>query len=172
LLLLDANVVIHLFAVALWDRVVALCDIHVAKTVVDEAHFFEDENSERHDFDLTDYVNAGKIRSFPLDANALENFLAQFGVEYLEKLDAGEVESQAFLCSTPGEWRFCSADKIVFRVLGNLDRSGQGISLEEILQKVGLGRNLEHPFTKAYRERWTAKGVEERLQGDGLRKPE
>jgi hypothetical protein len=36
-LLLDANVVIHLFASGIWERLVESCDIYLARTVRDEA---------------------------------------------------------------------------------------------------------------------------------------
>jgi hypothetical protein len=60
---------------------------------------------------------------------------------------------------------------IVFRVLGNIDRSEQGLSLEEILGSAGLGRKLPSQFKRAFRTQYTAKGVEERLQGRGARRP-
>ena len=60
-----------------------------------------------------------------------------------------------------------SADKIVYRVLGNLNRAEQGISLQEVLQQVGLGRPLPHEFSKGYREYWTGRGSQERIQGLG-----
>jgi hypothetical protein len=60
---------------------------------------------------------------------------------------------------------------IVFRVLGNIDRSEQGLSLEEILGSAGLGRKLPSQFQRAFRAQYTAKGVEERRQGRGARRP-
>ncbi len=35
LLLLDANIVIELFGQGIWDRVIDLCDIHLARTVAE-----------------------------------------------------------------------------------------------------------------------------------------
>ncbi len=86
-----------------------------------------------------------------------------------EKLDDGETESLAFLINSPEEFLICSADKIIYRILGNLKRSGQGISLEEILQQTGLGVGLPRQFTKAYREEWSRKGFAEGLGGIGYK---
>jgi hypothetical protein len=55
-LLLDANVVIYLFKLGIWDKLVAACDLHLARTVVQESHFYEDDHGQRHDFDLTPYA--------------------------------------------------------------------------------------------------------------------
>ena len=46
-LLLDANVVIYLFEHRLWERLVETCDVHLARTVIDEAHFYEDDDGVR-----------------------------------------------------------------------------------------------------------------------------
>jgi hypothetical protein len=48
--------------------------------------------------------------------------------------------------------RLCSSDAIVFKVLSLMDRSEQGVSLEEVLHSIGLSRGLSHQFTKAFRE--------------------
>ncbi len=93
--------------------------------------------------------------------------LTSFDPTYTEKLDPGEVESLCHLLDAPDEFAISSADKIVYRVLGNLDRGEQGISLEEILEAIGLSRPLQYQFTRAFRERWTQKGFEERLYRRG-----
>ena len=169
LLLLDANVVIYLFELGIWDRVLSFCDIHLARTVFDEAQFYEDDQGGKHPFDLSSYVDNKAIAAFDVLPSQMQAFFEQFDPVYLEKLDAGEAESLAYLLTASDEMLICSADKIVFRVLGNIDRSTQGISLEEVLQKIGHGRRLRACFGKAYRDTWTAKGVEERLRGFGTK---
>jgi hypothetical protein len=172
LLLLDADVVIYLFSLGIWDEVVERCDVHLAKTVIDEeAHFYETEDGERYDFELRPYADAGRIAEFSLTPSGLAGFLTQFDPVYLEKLDAGEAESLAYLLTLQGECRICSADKIVYRVLGNLRLGERGISLEEILQQTGLGRGLRRQFSEAYREEWTKKGFDEGMRGLGVKKP-
>ena len=168
LLLLDANIVIELFRLGIWDRLVDLCEIHLARTVVDtEAHFFLDDDGDRHDFDLDAYARGGKIHVFDVAPSDLAAFLDSFDPVYFEKLDPGETESLAFLLNATLDCRLCSADKIVFRVLGSLHRGEQGISLEEILHQVGLSRALRREFSRAYREQWTDKGFQEGFQGIG-----
>ena len=169
LLLLDANIVIHLFRIGIWDRVVEQCDVHLARTVLNEAHFFLDDQGQRCDFDLSPYAQAGSISVFDLEPSDLSAFRNQFDAIYIEQLDDGETESLAYLLNSPQDFRICSADAIVFRVLGALHRRDQGISLEEVLQQIGSGRPLSRQFTKAFRDEWTRKGFEEGMRGIGVK---
>ena len=169
LLLLDANIVIEISRFSLWKQVIDRCDIHLARTVIEEADFYEDDDGERQPIDLSPYINAKSISVFdlnPSDLNALRN---QFEPVYFEKLDPGETESLAYLLKQQDDCLICSADKIVYRVLGNIHCSEQGVSLEEVLSKIGLGRRLDREFTREYREQWTKKGFQERLGGLGMR---
>jgi hypothetical protein len=166
-LLLDANVVIFLFKVGIWDALVAECDIRLARTVMREAHFYEDDRGARVDFDLAPYERDGRIAVFEVPLPEITAFREDFDASYLERLDPGETESLACLTKASTESQLCSGDSIVFRVLGNLDRGERGVSLEEVLRTLGRSRALPRQFTKAFREQWTARGVEERLRGTG-----
>jgi len=168
LLLLDADVVIYIFSLGIWEDIIERCDIHLARTVLEEAHFYEDGEGTRHDFSLSSYVDSGRISVFDLLPSELASFRQHFDPVYLEKLDPGETESLGYLLSTDKDFRICSADKIVFRILGALKMSDRGISLEEVLHMVGLARPLRHHVMKAYREQWTKKGFEEGMRGVGL----
>jgi len=53
-------------------------------------------------------------------------FCSKFDPTYMESLDPGEAESLAHLGASKETCMICSADKIVYRVLGNLDRSESG----------------------------------------------
>ena len=168
LTLLDANVVIYLFKLGIWESVTERCEVHLARTVVHEAHFYEDDE-ERRDFDLEAHARQGRIRIFDVLPSQLGEFRSQFGPQYFEKLHAGETESLAFLVRDPVVGRLCSADGIVFRVLGNLQLGEASVSLEQLLREIGLSRPLPRQFTEAFRKRWLAKGFEERMRGIGLR---
>jgi hypothetical protein len=60
--------------------------------------------------------------------------------------------------------------RIVYRVLGNLGRRDQGVSLEEVLQKIGLGRKVGWQYSKAFREQYTRQGETDGIQGRGRKK--
>jgi hypothetical protein len=169
LLLLDANIVIEISRHGLWDQVTERCEIHLAQTVIDEAQFFDDDAGDRIYIDLRKWVESGDIVIFDRTPSQLSGFQGQFDASYLEKLDPGETESLSYLLDQGTECLLCSADKIVYRVLGALGRPDQGISLDELLAKIGLSRKLTHEFTRNYREEWTKKGFQEGLQGQGLK---
>ena len=81
-------------------------------------------------------------------------------------MDDGEAESLAFLFNSREEWLLTSSDEIVFKTLGVEGRSEQGISLEEILQKIGLSRSmLKAQFTKQFRLNVTKKGQIDQITG-------
>jgi hypothetical protein len=171
LLLLDANVVIEISRHDLWDLLTERCEIYLSGTVLEEAQFFDDEDEKREYIDLAPLVNDGTITEFSITPSQLASFREQFGVTYFEKLDPGETESLAYLFQQSDKCQICSADKIVFRILGCTNRAEQGISLEEVLGAVGLGRKLGREFSKEYREQWTRKGFQEGFAGLGLQDP-
>jgi len=169
LLLLDANVVIHLFKLGIWQRLIERCDVHLAGTVVEEAQFYADDDGERHYIDLSRDIDSGAISTFDILPSQLQAFRERFDPGYFERLDPGETESLVSVMENPEDALLCSADKIVYRVLGNLRLGEAGISLEEVLKQIGLGRALRREFTREYRLEWTLRGSSERIQGIGLR---
>ncbi len=172
-LLLDANVVIQLFRCGAWRGLTERSTVYVSRTVVEqEAHFYETDEGTRVDFDLREHANAGSIQVVEATLGEATAFLGRFDPLYAEKLDPGELESLAYLVNADERVRICSADAIVFRVLGNLDWSERGVSLEEALKEAGLGRKLGKQYSKEFRLQYTARGVEERMRGIGIRKRE
>jgi len=170
LLLLDANIVIELFRQGIWDRLIEFCDVHLSRTVAEtEAHFYEDDDGEKQYFDLAPDVESGRITVFDVLPSDLARFRSRFDPSYFDRLDTGEAASLAFLLNSDDPYAICSADSIVFKVLGNLDRADQGVSLEEVLRRTGLSHQLAWPFTKAFRERWTREGFRDGLGGLGHR---
>lgn len=166
LLLLDANIVIILHELGIWDKVIEQCDIYLSGTVIDlEAKYWEDKNEIRHTIDLTNCLSKGVIKRFDLDSSEIEGFRQKYGAMYIEKLDPGEAESLAFLFREQEKYIICSSDGIVYRLLGAEFASDRGLSLEEILIRIGLQRSLPHQFTKEFRERYSDQGFKEGFQG-------
>ena len=169
LLLLDANVVIYLFEVGLWDKLVDRCEVLLSRIVAErEAQFYEDDDGEKHYFELQPDIISGRVTVVDASLSDIKVFRDLFDPLYLSRLDDGEAESLAYLANSTEKCWICSGDAIVFRVLALLDRIEQGLSLEEILQSIGFARPLPWEFTKAYRDRWTSVGSQHRIQGQGL----
>jgi hypothetical protein len=161
-LLLDANVVLELFSMGLWDVVAQRWDLHVAETVLNEAKFFFDQNGQSHSINWELYRT--QIGVFQLSVGDIAAFRALFDRSYLDRLDPGETESLAYLFSPEGEsFVICSADAIVFRVLGNKQCTERGISLESILDKLGTKRRVDYQYTEKFRRKYNQIGLGESL---------
>ncbi|MCC6427283.1 MAG: type II toxin-antitoxin system VapC family toxin [Phycisphaerales bacterium] len=167
LVLLDTNVVLRLFELGIWQAVTQKYQVILAQTVIDEAQFYM-RDGERHEIDWALVLASGvvDVRSAPV--RDIQNFCGRFDPNYLEKLDPGEAESLT-LMQGEAQASICSADKIVWRVLGNTGQAERSISLEELLQQIGLSKALPDRFSKRFREQWTRCGGTECIMGLGDR---
>jgi hypothetical protein len=166
LLLLDANVVIYAHELGIWHTLTDHCEITIAKTVAEqEVYFWRDQNDVRHEIDLAADIRDARVRCVEVPLSQIEAFRRKFGPIYLDAMDPGETESLAFLVNSTESWRICSSDAIVFRVLGSLGRGEQGISFEEVLSAVGLGRQVDGMYDKSFRQRYTSRGQQESITG-------
>ena len=168
LLILDACVVIQLHEMGRWDEVVKRCDVHLSAIVAKREVRYDDSNGVT--IDLSPLIQSGLINMFGVEEADVEIFRRQFDADYLGVLDDGEAESLAYLFSKNEDYLISSADRIVYRVLGNLHRTEQGISLEEILNRLGTTvGSLPKQYTQAFREQWSRIGFHERMRGVGFR---
>ena len=168
LLLLDANIVICLHELGIWDAFIAKCSVTLTQTIVDESKFWEDTQGNQHPIDLEPDIKNSRIQCIEVSIKTVEKFTRKYGPVYLEKLDYGEAESLAFLMDSQEEWVIASSDKIVFKTLGREGRSEQGVSLEEILAKIGLTQSgLKYQYTKIFRDKITREGQFDSITGFG-----
>jgi hypothetical protein len=171
LLILDANVVIHLHEFGIWGKLIAACDVHLPGTVVNEADFY-DLDGQRQYIDLSDDIGDGRVKVFNIALDEIKAFRDRFEPLYVDGLDDGETEALAYLCASSENFMISSGDAIVYRVLDRLNRSDRGISLEEILKQVGLQRNrLPWSCTRKFRDQYTKEGEIHSVQGIGLKSP-
>jgi hypothetical protein len=170
LLILDANVVITLHERGIWAEVIGRCDVHLARTVVREAHFVDDDEGDPLAIDLSTDESNKRITVFDVDVDRVREFERSFDANYAAGLHAGEKESLAHLEESAEDYLMCSGDQIVYKILGNLGRGDQGISVEEVLKAIGLSANLGWNSTKKFRDRYTAEGQTDSIYGKG-RKP-
>jgi len=170
LLILDANVVIYLHENDLWQAILERCEVYLSGIVAKfEVRCYRGEEYDEI-IDLCPDIRAGRVQTFDVSASDLQRFREQFDPLYLGDLDDGEAESLAFMFDQAQEFLISSGDAIVFRILGNLNEADRGLSLEEVLQRIGLGRGgLEWQYTKAFREKYTAIGQQDMVQGRGRR---
>ena len=172
LLVLDAGVVIKLFELGLWSQVVDQCDVHLSKVVAEqEALFHSPTDIEQHGvpIDLSGDIAGKRINVFECDLPQIANFQQRFDQNYQFELDPGELESLAWFFSHQQDCLICSGDAIVYRVLGVAGRDDQGVSLQEILDKIGHSKSLSWQYTKEFREQKSKEGSIDQIQNRGLR---
>ena len=170
-LIFDATVVFYLHEIGLWQSLLDRCEIYLSRIVADvEVRYYRGKEWDEV-IDLSADIKSGRIRVFDVDVSEVKTFCGQFDRVYLEKLDDGEAESLTFMLCRPDDWLISSADAIVFRVLGNLNHADRGVSLEEVLTKIGLTRrDLPQQYTRKFREKFTSMGAQERIRGQGFRR--
>ena len=173
LLILDAGVVIKLHEWELWQQVIAKCDVHLSSIVAcHESKYCRMEADEwSQDIDLGQAIADKQITVFAMSPAHILAFKNRFDSNYFCDLDDGEAESLAYIVSQPTlDFKISSGDAIVYKTLGNLNIVEQGISLEEVLQNIGLSRKInEFQYTKAFRDRMSAVGATDRVQGRGFK---
>jgi hypothetical protein len=171
LLILDANAVIFLFENGLWQSVLARCEIYLSRIVAeDEVKYYHGRDADKL-IDLSQDIQQGKACLFDVTPPQLKNFTSNFDPLYLDRLDPGEAESLAYLVVSSDEYLISSGDAIVYKVLGNLNRGHQGISLEEVFQRIGLSQSkLPRQYSKQFRENNTSEGSQDSIRGRGLKK--
>jgi hypothetical protein len=158
--MLDANVVIWLCHSHqnLWNMLLNRWEIVLPETIVNEVR----------SVDLSAEIAHHKIKVVQEPLSGIQDFFKQFDPTYQGRLDAGELEALACLSHADKSMQLCSGDAIVFKILGNIGREEQGLSLEEVLKQCGLTvSDLEWQFTKAFRDRFTKIGQIDRIQSRG-----
>ena len=168
LLILDANVVIYLQEKSLWRPVLERCEVYLSRLVAEhEVRYYHGRERDKI-IDLTPDIEAGVVQVFEVSVSSIQRFCGQFDSPYLGDLDNGEAESLAFMVEGLEPYVISSGDAIVYRVLGNLNRAETGLSLEEILQRIGLGqRDLPRQYKREFREAHTKTGQQDAVQGRG-----
>ena len=108
---------------------------------------------------LASYEKQGVVRIIDVELSVVKRFSDKIKPLKVDIHD-GERATLAYLFQSSEPWLICAADSAVFRVLGLLGKADQGISLQEILQKIGLSpaQKLEWEYTKKFREKFTRMG--------------
>ena len=140
-MLLDADVVIGLFEIGIWEKLVDRTRVTLSQQVLDEAqHYYDSETMARKCINLQPYVDEAKIDVLACDAQEVAPVRSQcckFAI-----LHPGELESLAILNRIGSDALFCTADRGAIRAAVMLDLAERVISLEELLVRVGLKRNF------------------------------
>lgn len=161
LVLFDTCVILESFRTGSWDALISNYAVILSQTVIEESLWYYDFDGYKHSIDWKPYISENKIQIIDPSISDMEKFLSEFDSSYAERMDIGELSLLCYLFAQPTEEIYiCSSDEIVFKILGKHRRSEQGISLEELLKKIGFNKPINDHFKKDFRERCSKKGFE------------
>lgn len=161
IILCDSCVVIELFRLNLWEQIISSFEITISSTIVDEVSFYIDNQQNKHSINLRKYINDRKIKEVSVSMSLIQNFYQKFDPSFQDRLDPGELELLAYLFNNKNNnIKICSADSIVFKILGKELMSGNSISLEEILPKTFSKKQIHTQFTKKFKEKYLQDGLQ------------
>ncbi len=148
--LLDADVIIDLIRLEIFDKLAALHEISAASTVIDEVKFYVKHGVKVPIPFRGKYVDTGTVREVSAEPEELAEALNRVPEDQRSVIHGGELESMAVLVRRD-DLVFCSCDAATIRTLPFLDLSERGISAERLLKTSGLTQSsFEDRHTEAY----------------------
>ncbi len=169
LLLLDADVVIDLHRLGIWDRITKTHQVYIPSIILHrEAYYYADTSGRRYPICLDDQI--GKtIQEIACSAEELLSFSENFDSVFQTEIHDGEKEA-LILLSKEERFRFCTCDKSAIKSLALLGLADRGISFERMLKATGLfSKKLEYRQTEDYFKRWAKEGSIMKIQGRGIK---
>jgi hypothetical protein len=139
LVLLDADVIIDLHTLDLFDKIISGYEVYVTKTAFDEAKYYK-QNGKTYPIDIKDKVTI--IRDTTLDSLMKVQDEAR---EAMLTIDPGEAEAIACLCDAKKDLLFCTCDQAAIKLISYIQLEDNSISLESALKKVGYTKHVLYP---------------------------
>ncbi len=160
--LLDADVIIDLLSLSLFDKLIRNHKVFAGSTVIGEVKSFKRSN-ERQSIDLRqNYIENGFIKELSASAEEIKKVLSKLPKNNRDAIHAGELESLAILVREDN-LNFCSCDATAIRTLPLLGLSDRGISVEKLLKLSGLTQSsLKERHTEKYFKNNLAIGQQEK----------
>lgn len=139
LVILDANVIIEAFKNNFWKSLISQYEVYVGSTViyVEVGHFLG-ENNQKHDIQLLPYVEGKEIKEIEATTDDIENLDKKINPFQNDLIHDGEKEIIALLSKGDfEEYQFYTGDAKAIKVMSALGIGSNGVSLEELLDKIG-----------------------------------
>ena len=161
--LLDADVIIDLLSLSLFDKLIKNHKVFAGSTVIGEVKSFKRSNA-RQSIDLRQkYKENGLIQELSASAEEIKKVLSKLPKNNCDTIHPGELESLAILVRNDDLF-FCSCDATAIRTLPFLDLSDRGISVEKLLKLSGLTpSSLKDRHTEEYFKNNLASGQQEKI---------
>lgn len=148
--ILDADVIIDLLSLEVFENLISHCELYLSSTVIEEVRFYRIEGRKLQIDFRSKYVDTGKVQEKSASANDLKEVTELLPPLYRKGIGAGELESLAVLYKNR-ELIFCSMDGLAIKSLPFLDLASNGISVEKLLHQSGISaRCAKKPHTEKY----------------------
>lgn len=159
--LLDADVIIELLNLGVFEKLANVCEVHISKTVIGEVkHYRQDGVKTEIDF-RAKYVTSELVTERDASLESLSKVSKEIPSNY--RIHDGELEALAVLLEDT-ELTFCCIDASAIRVLPFLDLSERSISMENLLKHSGLTVTLtEDGHTEEYYQSNLKFGKEQKM---------
>ena len=148
LLLLDADVIMDLHTLGLFEKITKTYEVSVVRTVVGEAQYFK-RGGKTHKIDINDSVMV-------IDNVDIESLMRvrNEAKEACLGIDPGELESIAYLSTTEEKVMFCTCDKAAMKLISYMELEAKSISVEKAVKGAGHHKKNLYPrhFEKMFKE--------------------
>jgi hypothetical protein len=151
-LLLDADVLIDLHSLGLFQWICKSYHVHLTRKVLEEVPFYKKQGAK-----------------YKIDISADVTIIESIGIESLGKvqneakearlgIDPGESASIAYIDETDKEITFCTCDKAAIKLISYMNLEERSISVETALRNAGYReknlypRHLEKSFKECIKE--------------------
>ena len=139
LLLPDADVVIGLHELNLWNKVLNCCQIYLASTVIQEVQHYWNSAGERILIDLAPHITSGKIIVLDGSPEIQAEILNKLIKSNLDGLHAGELESIAIIYTKDIiDLQFCIKERAAIKAVAFLNLKESSISVEQALRDINV----------------------------------
>jgi len=151
--ILDADIVIDLLELGIFDKLVEKHEIFTSSIVatVEIKYFYKNGVKTSIDFQ-SEYVKKGKVKIKEATLDEISNIKLLLPDLHRESIDLGELESMAILIKDTS-LSFCCCDAAAIRALPFLNCSERALSLESLLKTSGLSaskKTLKDRHTDKY----------------------
>ncbi len=170
-ILFDANAIIELHQFSL-KAVIHACHAAVTPIIRRECRFYKDEQGQKKSIDLSKDISDQKIEEIPIPLEIFNSFHRVLKDPFLEGIDEGEREAIAFLYTSKQKdpYLFCTADQLAIKCLGVLGLRRQGMSMQELFEKLKLKTNLPNRYLQTRSKQHFEKMLNEGFQESHLHK--
>lgn len=176
LYLLDANVLLQLHRLQIWNEVLQRAIVVLGSIVADqESRFWQADDRTMWGIDLQPDLQAGRLKILGAEAADLAAVAQVFDPTMAESIHAGELEAITLLrvwdAAEDPPPLFCTGDRKAVEATCLLGLGHLTVSLEEVLHQLGVPcpPGLKSWFRKLTMEAWVREGKLARIQGRGLR---